>query len=198
VIPTSGFIYEGYCTRTATTKEDCRNGYACRVFPILINRRTLACRCGEASVCMSARLTRCRVVYLILPVDSSCRAIVADTFPPNIAVGSQTNVGEDGVLVRAVHSVGVSFQRGERSYAKETCLGVDGVQLSVCAELHPCNIVAHAFHLPTGKSGNKHCQIGFSASTWESCSNIFLLAFRVGNAKNQHVFSQPFLLFCHV
>jgi hypothetical protein len=54
-------------------------------------------------------------------------------------------------------------------------------------------------HLPAIEfpGGNEHCEVSFTASTWERGGNIGLLFVRALNAEDQHVFGKPSFFPCH-
>lgn len=78
--------------------------------------------------------------------------------------------------------------------AEEASFRVDGVQTAVRAEFHPSNIVADGLHLPTGNGRDHHGQVGLPAGAGEGGGHVDFLAFRVGDAQDEHMFGQPALL----
>ena len=59
-----------------------------------------------------------------------------------------------------------------RRYTEETRLGVDGVQSSVVAKLHPADIVTDCFHFPARNSGDQHGKVRLAASAGKCASHI--------------------------
>src|SRR5262249_61089794 len=93
-----------------------------------------------------------------------------------------------------LHGVGVRIVRGAGRHAEEASLGIDGVQPSVLAELHPANVVTDGLGLPAGNGRIDHGEIGLATGARESRGDILHLPLWVGELEDQHVLGQPALI----
>jgi len=137
-------------------EEDSTDWDTCRVLPLRGNARALASRGRETRVGVGNRLVAGWVILDTLPIDGTLGARSVHALPPDITVGSETDVGEDGVLLATVHGIGVGLEVGARGDTEEASFGVDGMEIAVLTELHPSDIVANSLNLPARKSGDKH------------------------------------------
>src|SRR3990172_8771067 len=83
-----------------------------------------------------------------LPVDEMGGYLLGHSLPPDIPVVGQGAVGKDDIFLEGFHCHGIGLIGGARGYAEETAFRIDGMQASVGADLHPCDVVADAFTLP--------------------------------------------------
>jgi len=197
VVPAVSLMNQGHRRGTTTAEKDSRDRYTGRIFPIFVDGGALRCGSRETGIGMCNGFVRSGIIYLVFPGNSTCGALGSDTFPPDVAIRGKTHVGEDGVGASRQHSIRVGVHRGERSYAKETGFGIDGIKTAIGTKLHPGNIITYSLHFPSGNGGDKHGQIGLSAGTRESGSHVFLFALGIGKPENKHMFSKPTLFFCH-
>ena len=117
--------------------------------------------------------------------------------PPDIAVIGQDAVGEDGILLDAFHRHGVGLVARARGNAEEPGFRVDRMQTPVRPDLHPGNVVANAFALPTRNRGLEHGQVGFAAGAGKRSGNVEALALGIGQAQDEHVLGHPAFAACH-
>ena len=137
-----------------------------------------------------------------LPVDQMVRhaaRVFFHTFPPDITVIGERDIGKDHIVAQAGHAVRVGVVVGAGGYAEVARFGVNGVELAVGMRFDPRNIVANGADLPAGKSlrRHQHREIGFAASAGEGCCHMVFFARRIGHTQNQHVLCQPALVTAH-
>ena len=88
--------------------------------------------------------------------------------------------------------VGVEVGLGIRAWhhAEIAGLGIDRVEPSILSGVQPGNVVANRPDFPALKSlgRNQHRDIRLAARAGEGCGDIGLLAVRIFDAHNQHVF----------
>ena len=86
--------------------------------------------------------------------------------------------------------------------AEETVLGVDSPKPAVVAHSYPGDIVAHALDfidlVGVVLGGNKHCEVGLSASGRERRRNVLLRSVGIGNAEDKHMLCHPALVLAEV
>ena len=199
VRPVQGLVHQRNSLRPPSSEEDGADGHALRLFPVLVGDWTLAAGRSESGVRVCAGLLGGWVVLLVFPGDGAGGTLVSDVFPPNVAVGSDSAVGEDAVFLQAVHCVGVGFVGGAGRNAEEPVFWVQRVDLSVFSEAHPRNVVAQRLDLESGHIGFKHCEVGFSAGAGEGGGNVLLfLGGLVSDAHNEHVLGEPALALGHI
>ena len=136
---------------------------------------------------------------LALPVDAVRGRFLRHAFPPDIAVVGQRDVGVDDVGLERRHRVVIGFLRCSWRDAKETCLGVDGVELAVLARLDPGDVVADRGNFPAveGSGRNQHGKVGLAAGRWEGSGDVGFFTGGRFDAENQHVLGQPTLVARH-
>jgi len=175
----------------AATDEDRGDRHASRIFPFRSDNRTLLGRGGETGIRMGSRFAGSLGPVAALPVDQVLRSIAADAFPPHIAIVSQADIGEDGVLVDAAHRVEVGVIGGTRGNTEEAGFRIDRIEAAVSAVFHPGDIVTDGFDFPAGDGRDQHGQVGLAAGARESTGDVFDVAFGAGQAQDQHVFGEP-------
>ena len=209
VVPISRLVYEGSGGSPSSAEYDCVEGHA--FLGIERGRNAGAILCGRRK----ARIGVSRVGRLVFLVELSGRPgfarpiyavlgqILVEPFPPNChIVGVKRNVGKNRAALGCRQSVGVGVFVGAGGYAEEAVFGVYGVEFAVFAHAYPGDIVAHAldfislFKVVLG--GDKHCEVGLSASGGESRRHVFLFAVGEGYAQNKHMFRHPALVFAEV
>ena len=137
------------------------------------------------------------------PVDGVGRRVLVETFPPNgVVVQVVANVRENGAFLGGFQRVRVGLFVGAGRYAEEAVFGVDGVQTAVFTFADPGNVVADAPYfvalLGVNFRRDQHGQVGLAAGRRERRADVFDFALRVLQAKDQHVFSLPALVFAKV
>src|ERR1700679_2871745 len=119
-----------------------------------------------------------KIPVVALPVDQVIR-LTLQTFPPDVAVIGECDVGEDGVAAGdGAHRVRVGLPVGARCHPEETELRVDRVQPAVLAEPHPGDVVAEGFGTPPRNRGLQHCQVRLPAGRREGRSEVVRLVLR--------------------
>ena len=73
------------------------------------------------------------------------RSFLFQAFPEDATVASFGNVGENCILLNSVHSVRIGGIVSARSYSEETVLRIDGPESSFVIEMHPGDVISHAF-----------------------------------------------------
>ncbi len=191
MLPVKALMNQGDGCGAASADQYGRDGNSGRIFPFRGDYGALLRRCGKPGIGMSSRFSAVRSPVVALPVNQMIRCVLVNSFPPDVSVIRQCNVGINGVLCCTVHGIGVGFVGGSRCHSKEPCFRIDGIQASVFSEFHPGNVVSDGFHFPARNGRNQHGQIGFPAGTWECSGYILYFAFRVGKLQNQHMLRQP-------
>ena len=191
VIPAHCFVNKRNSRRTASSEQECGNRNSVRIFPFVGNRRAVGSFCSEAGIRMSRFFCGSFCPDITFPVDQFFARFGFHTFPPDITVFGQSHVGENGVFFDGVHGVRVRAHGCSGGNAEESGFGVDGVETSVFAELHPGNIISDGFDFPAGDGRNQHGQVCFSAGGGERTCYVFDFAFRVGQFQDEHVLGQP-------
>lgn len=133
--PVGGFDHQGHRVGAATTEDESAYRNTFYVFPFLIERRTLGSRCGETSVGMGCVSAAIRGPLLTGPVDEFGRSFFSHTFPPDIAIGGESHIGEDAVLRQGFHGIGVGLVGSTGSDAKIAVFRVDSIELAVLTGL---------------------------------------------------------------
>ena len=195
MFPGESLVNERQGGRTASAEEECVNRNAGRAFPVGSNSRAVL----GAGVRMSG-LDRFAFGIglphfpdIALPVDQFLAGFELDVhaFPPDIAVGTQGAVCENGFLCAGKHRVLVGLHGGSGRDTEESVFRIDRIKSAVFAELHPGDIVADGLDFPAGNCRNEHGKVGLSAGGRESAGNIFDFAFRIGKLEDEHVFRHP-------
>ena len=154
VLPACGLVYKGSGLSSASAEYDSGYGNTCGIVEFLRKARTVDSGSGETAVgvCSAGRLVSLVILSVIpnvtLPVDSVCGGILVKSFPPNgVVVEVMNNIGEYGVSLGGVKSVGVGALVGTGSNAEEAILGVYCPKSAVLSDTEPCNIVTYAPYL---------------------------------------------------
>mmetsp|Transcript_16048 Transcript_16048/g.27452 ORF Transcript_16048/g.27452 Transcript_16048/m.27452 type:complete len:425 (+) Transcript_16048:460-1734(+) len=197
VLPVQRLIDQWHNGRTTTAKDDGVDRHASGIFPGWIDHRALRGRRCETRVGMRCWLFRGRCPEAAQPTGCTGRRLFRHAFPPHVVVRSQRHIGEQRVAFHGTHRVRVGVVGRAWCNAKEAVLWVDGAQFTVWSESHPSNIITDRFDFPTRQIWQHHCQIRFTTSTWKCSGNISFFALWVGDAENQHVFSQPAFVASH-
>ena len=121
----------------------------------------------------------------------------AHVFPPDVAVVRLRHVREDAVAVEPAHRVRVRPLARPRRDAEEARLGVDRVELTVLAELHPTDVVADGLDPPAVEDGLHHREVRLAAGAREGGRDVLALAARRRQLEDQHVLGEPALLARH-
>ncbi len=167
-----------------------------RVVPLLVENGAVGDRRGEARVGVGSNTAAPRGPGLASPVGEALGDRAVGALPPHVAVLGEGDVGEDRVA-RARDGRGrVSGHAGAGGDAKEAVLGVNSVELAVGVGLEPRNIVANGRQRPVLKlgRGHHHGKVGLAALRRERGSHVGLLASGRGEAKDEHVLSEPALV----
>ena len=117
------------------------------------------------------------------------------SFPPNIAVIGERDVGVKRVMLDRLHRVRIRFVTRAGNDAEITVLRIHSKQPPI-ANLHPRDVVADGCDLPAieMRRRNEHGEIGFAARTGKRRSHVVLFAFGRFDAEDQHVLRHPTLL----
>src|SRR5574344_1884436 len=102
--------------------------------------------------------------FVALPVDKLARSIVSDSFPPDILVLCEGDVGVDCVLLCSDHCIRVGVHRCSRNDSEESGFHAHCVESAVLAVSEPCDIIAECMHLPSWDGRNEHREVGLSTS----------------------------------
>ena len=133
------------------------------------------------------------------PIGKGGRRRVGHAFPPYVALGRLGDVGENGVALDRLHTVGIAVDVGAGRNTEITCLRIDRVELSVLVGFDPGDVLAYGFDFPSLESSrrNEHGEIGLAAGAGKCGRDIVFLPLRIGDAENQHVLGQPSLVARH-
>ena len=106
--------------------------------------------------------------------------LVGHAFPPDVAVGGERDVGEDGVAGERGHGVGIGLGVGAGGDAEEAGFGVDGAEPAVGVGLDPGDVVADGPDLPAFEAcgRDQHGEVGLAAGAGEGGGDVGLLARR--------------------
>ncbi len=146
---------------------------------------------------MRGRSLRLGCPVLAAPVGQVGGRCVGHALPPHVAVVGERGVGEDAVAAHRLHGVGVGLHARARGHPEEPGLGVDGVEASVGAELHPADVVPDGLHLPSRDGGDEHGQIGLAARRREGAGDVAHIAFGGGELEDEHVLGEPVVVAGH-
>src|SRR5437879_5323155 len=109
--PIEGLVDERNGMSAAATKDDCADGDSGRILPSGIYCRALFCWRSKTGVRVRGfgpgLLANFWRPAIALPVNALCRWLVGHAFPPNASFGSERDVGEDCVLGKSGHGVGI-------------------------------------------------------------------------------------------
>ena len=116
------------------------------------------------------------------------------SFPPDVAVIGQRDVGIERVVRDRFHGIRVRFEIRARDNPEVAVLGIDGVQAPI-ADLHPCDVVADSGDFPAFEMfrRNQHGKICLAARARECRDHIMFSALGGFDAENQHVLRHPTL-----
>ena len=198
VLPVKRFIYQRGHSGSSSSKYERRYRHAFRRFPFRRNAWRLARRHGVPRIRMRRRAFGW-IPRLALPVGQPSWRIAANSFPPRLPLGSHRHVRKQRVLVQRSHHVLIGFHTRARSHPKKARFRIDGVQISVFADLHPGNIVSNgpdAIPLVLERR-HHHCQIRFPARAWKRRAHVGYFAARRFQPQDQHVLGHPALLARH-
>src|SRR5690348_6221789 len=108
--------------RAPAAKDDGTDGNAIGIFPVQINGWALPGGSCEARVgvrsLVTSRLPDFRRPAVSFPVDTLAWGFLRHAFPPNPAIGSKRNVGEDAIGRKRRHCVGIGPLGRTRGDAK--------------------------------------------------------------------------------
>ena len=139
--------------------------------------------------------------FVTLPIDRMRWRHVRHAFPPHTAVVSERHVGENGILRKRFHRVGIGLIASARGNTKEASLRIDSSQAPVGIRLYPRNVIANGPDFPAllleVRRRDQHGKICFATCTRESGGHISLLTLRVLHTKDQHVLSHPAFIVRH-
>ena len=195
MVPVGSLVHERNGARAASTEEDGVYRHTLGIFPFGGDSRALLCRSGKAGIGMGRRSLF--LVALVLnpliafPVHELAGCVITDLFPPDVSVFGKGTVGEDGVFLDGIHGALVRVLIGTGRNTEESRFRVDGIEPSVCSELHPGNVVTDGLNLPSGDGRNEHGKVGLSACGGEGAGNILYLAFGIGELEDEHVLGKP-------
>src|SRR5258708_4401885 len=118
--PIEGLIDQRHGGGATSAKNDSVERNAVGIFPGGIDGWALRSRRGEARVGMSGfgagLVGDFGSPAIALPVGTFGGRDVGHTFPPDAAIGSKRDVGEDGVFGKRSHGVGIGLGGGAGSY----------------------------------------------------------------------------------
>ena len=197
VFPVVGFGHERHSGAPTAAKQDGRDRHSRRIFPLRSDRGALGGGHGEAGVGMSSRGLSFWSPRVASPVGRTGRWGVGHVLPPHIAIGGQGGVGVDGIAPQGMHRVGVGVKPGSGGHAKESRLGIDGVETTIIAKFHPADVVADGLGLPARDRGNEHGQVGLTACRRERRGDVLGLILRVGQFEDEHVLCEPAIVAGH-
>ena len=194
-VPVEGLVNERHGILATTAENEGAHRHALGILPVGVDAGALVCRRGKAGIGVCCHTAATRGPFSTLPVGQLCRRFVGQSFPPDIAVFGQGNIGKNGVGLTGSHGVRVGLVIGAGSHAKVAVLRINRIYLTVRTRLDPGNIIANCGNLPPlvleRLGWNQHGEVGLAASAWESCTDIGLLAGRRFYAKDEHVLGQP-------
>ena len=173
VLPVHRFIHQRRQTGAAAAKEERGNRDSRRILPARRNRRRLIRRhrVTRIRLCRGAVRTRPRAT---LPIDHAGGSIVVHPLPPRLVPRSQGCVRENRIFSKRGHHIGVGLLIRSGGDAEEPRLGIDRVEVTVRAGLHPRDVVAdgpHAIALVFERR-NHHGQVRLSTRARERCGHV--------------------------
>ena len=89
--------------------------------------------------------------------------------------------------MKGCHCIGVGLHAGSWRNAKKAGFGIYGVKLAIIPKFHPADIITDGLNGPAWNAGYEHREIGFTARTWKSASDITVFTFCIGEFQNKHV-----------
>lgn len=137
------------------------------------------------------------VPVVALPVDQVLR-VAFQALPPHVAVVGECDIGEHRVAGgNGAHGVRVRLPAGARRHPEEAEFRVDGVQATVLAKSHPCDVVSECLRTPAGDGWLQHRQVGLATRRRECGREVVSLVLRRNQLEDQHVLGQPALIVGH-
>ena len=103
--PSARFDDQWHGIRASRAEDECGDRHTRWVIPFRIERWTLLRRHGESRIGMRRLASAAGCPRLPLPIGQMRGRLLRQTFPPDIAVIGQRNVGEDHVRPQRVHRI---------------------------------------------------------------------------------------------
>ena len=191
VLPVERFRHKRNNAGAASTEKNRINRNPFRVLPLGRNYGALTRWRGKTRVGMSRPAARFGRPRTAQPVHQLWRLLVGHCFPPHVPFRSYRAVSEDRVPHGRQHGVCVRLHARARRHSEKTVFGVDRVETSVVAELHPCDVISYGFHSPSCNGRDQHRQVGFAASRREGAGHVFHFAGGVRELQDEHVLRHP-------
>ena len=195
--PVEGLCDQRHGAGAAAAEQDGADRYAFGIIPFRGDHRALGGADGEAGIGMGGGIGALGRPGTATPVGQLRGLLVGQTFPPDVAVGRQGDVGEDHVLVQGLDGVLVGADAGARRDAEEAGFRIDRIETAVVAEAHPADVVAHRLGFPAVDGRLQHRQVGLAAGAGEGRRHEPHLALGRGQLEDQHVLGQPALVAGH-
>ena len=197
MLPVERLIDERHRRRASAAEENRRDGHPCGVLPIRINDRALRGRCRVSRIRMRRGLLIAGMPLFAQPTRQRRRRFIRLLFPPDIGVGGEGSVREDGIRCQRVHRVRVGVHRGAGSNPEETGFGVDSVESAIFPKFHPSDVVTDTLRLPSRNRWREHGEVRLATRTRKRRGDVSLLAFRARQSDDEHVFRHPPIIFRH-
>ena len=191
MLPIEGLRDERDNTTAASAEQDGVDWNAFGIFPFFGDDRALSGGRREAGIRVGCVAAGIRCPWPAQPVHEFGGLLVRHSFPPDVAVRCKRAVGKDGVFRDCEYRVRIRLHTGSGRNSKKAGFRVDRVQAPVGAELHPCDVIADGFHLPSGHGGDQHGQIRFAACGGERARHVFHVTLRICELEDEHVLGQP-------
>ena len=195
MIPIERLVNQRHRVTAATAENDRADRNPFAFFNVGIESRIIAHRRGEPTVWMRGFFLGIGRPIVPAPVNGMLRRRAIFSFPPNVVVISERDIGIKRVVLDRFHRVRIRFVTRAGNYAEITVLGIHSEQTPV-ANFHPRDVIADGRHFPAieVRGRNQHCEIGFAAGAGERGSDVMFSSFGRFNAENQHVLRHPALL----
>ena len=123
-----------------------------------------------------------------LPCREALGGFLGHPFPPDITLGRQSGISEDGVTPEHLHGRGIGRLASARGDSEEACLGVDRAKFAIATRAQPGDVIAEGFDLPAGEAWAHHREIGLATGARERGSHRVGLALGARHFHEQHVF----------
>ena len=146
---------------------------------------------------MRGFLIACRCPVVALPVNRVRGRVAVHSFPPDIAVVGQRDVGENRVFLDRLHRVRVRFVIRSRRDTEKSGFRVDGVKSAFVVGFDPSDVVADGGYFPTfilkrfGR--NQHRKIRLSTGGRKRRANVIFFPVGRFDTDDQHMFGKPAL-----